>query len=354
VGAEDIPDTAVSGHAYLVLFVRTVLAASSLGGFTFGALLCFRHWRRTGVLGLAATCAGLALIVVVSDTAEGSTIGHSLMVAAGLAVVHPIGGAVLASVIIVITRWLWRITRRTGKAIGSFSGNVVTEVRRIAKRPSDQERGPRRFSKASRLSVTFLVFTGIMLVALNIESISNWATRIAPRLSIVTNVLDLLSLILVTPKFFAIETRDNVRDVSVEVLRSFTMNKIIIPRNTITAITFGAVIVLLLVVLFLVMEYNLTYGTANVLAFIETLNKIYPIPLADYFTKHVIEIQRVETKIWPFVIATTIITIVSFVSIILLSALAKQSPEDQKKLENTLLFFGLVLFAYSRALSMID
>jgi len=324
----------------------------------FGGLLCFRQTRRTGILGFATTCAVVALIVAGTEIAAGGrTIGHVLTATAVIGFLFPIVGAAPACAIIGSALLLRAFTRRTLRAIFAFTGDVRTDVRRVVKRPtSGQERGLRTLSRASLLSLTFLALAGITLFGLNIESVSNFATRFAPRLSIVTNVLDLLSLILVTPKFFAIETRDNIRDLSVEMLRSFTINKINIPRNTITAISFGIVFVFvsLLVIVFLVMTYNRTYGTAHFLVLIETLDKIYPTPFAEYIVKQVLEYQRVETKIWPFIIATFIINIVLTVSMILLSALAKQSPEDQKKLEDKLLFCGLVLFAYSRALSMID
>jgi hypothetical protein len=98
----------------------------------------------------------MAVIVVVTETAGGSTIGQALKMAAVFAFFSPILGAALPCVIIVIIRWLW----------------------------------------------PFLVLTGIMLVGLNIGAISDLATRVAPRLSVVTNFLDLMSLILVTPKLF--------------------------------------------------------------------------------------------------------------------------------------------------------
>jgi hypothetical protein len=93
---------------HLVATVTVIL--SFLAGIAFGGLLCFRHWR-TGMLGLAATCAGMAVIVVVTETVGGSTIGQALKMAAVFAFFSPMLGAVLACVIIVITRWLWRITR---------------------------------------------------------------------------------------------------------------------------------------------------------------------------------------------------------------------------------------------------
>ena len=135
----------------------------------------------------------------------------------------PIGVAALTSVIIGITMFLWRVARRTLRAICAFTGDVLTDVLRAVKRPtSGQERGLRTLSRASLLSLTFLALAGIILFLLNIDSISTLVTRFTPRLSIVTNVLDLISLILITPKFFTIEARDNVRDVSVQMLRSFT------------------------------------------------------------------------------------------------------------------------------------
>jgi hypothetical protein len=354
VGEKHMPGKLVSSEVYFgPLFAYTVIVVSFLGGMAFGGLLCFRH-RRTGILTLAATCAGVALIVGVSEIAEGGrTIGHVLKVAAGLASL-PIVGAAFACVIIGIARLLWGVARRKLKAIWAFTGDVLTDVLRIVKRPtSGQECGPRTLSKAFLLSLVFLALTGIILFQLNIGAIWNVATRFTPRLSIVTNVLDLLSLILVTPKFFTIEARDNVRNVSVQTLRSFAMNKIIIPRTTITSILFGAVLVSLFFLSLLMLAYSVFYQASQLVVLDETVNKIFPSPLFDYIRKHVIEIQMVYTRMWPFAVSVTIVSVVLAIAVILLSALAKESTEDQEKLKDKLLFWGLVLFAYSRALSMI-
>ena len=254
----------------------------------------------------------------------------------------PIGVAALTSVIIGITMFLWRVARRTLRAICAFTGDVLTDVLRAVKRPtSGQERGLRTLSRASLLSLIFLALAGIILFLLNIDSISTLVTRFTPRLSIVTNVLDLISLILITPKFFTIEARDNVRDVSVQMLRSFTINKINIPRTTITSIVFGAVVVSLLVLSLLVLAYDQSYGTAQFIGLAEALNKIYPSSSFAYIIKHVIGIQRVYMKIWPFLIATTIITIVLAVSIILLAHLPNSRQRIRKNWKITFLFWGL-------------
>jgi hypothetical protein len=177
-------------------------------------------------------------------------------------------GAVLACVVIVITRLLWAIPRRTVRAIWTFGGDILADVRRIAKRPSDQERGPRRLSKASRLSVTFLVFTGVMLVGLKIGDISAMLTRVAPRLSVVTNFLDVISLILMTAKLFTIEA--DVDDLQTQTMPSTTFNKIIIPRNILIPF-FRATLLLLLL---LMTKYLVDYNAPQLLAVCEAFNKI--------------------------------------------------------------------------------
>ena len=267
-------DMLVSSQAY---FGQLVIVCSFLGGMVFGGLLCFRQTRRTGILGFAATCAVVALIVAGTEIAEGGrTIGHVLAAAAVIGFLFPIVGAAPACAIIGIARLLRAITRRTVKAMRTFSSNVVTDVLRIAKRRSDQECGPRRLSKASRLSTTFLVLTGTMFIGLNMGAISALATRFAPRLSIVTNCLDLISLILVTPKLFTIEERDNVRDLSIQTLRPFTITKITIPRNILTPVLRATMFVLLL----FISKYLLDYNASKILVICGTLQDIcqYPFP----------------------------------------------------------------------------
>jgi hypothetical protein len=330
-----------------------------LGGMIFGGLLCFRQTRRAGIRGLAATCSVVALIVAGWDIAEGGhTLGHVLVVAAVIGFVFPVVGTALACAIIGIARLLWTITRRTIRAIRTFGGDVLTDVRRIAKRPNDQERGPRRLSKASRLSVTFLVFTGIMLVGLNIGAISAVLTRVAPRLSVVTNFLDVISLILMTPKLFTIEAEADVRDLN-QPMRSFTFNKIIIPRNILIPFYRAALILFLI----LLTKYLVDYNASQLLAVCASFNKILSnspasilvSPVCDYVSKHVIEIQMVSAKMWssffrPLMFVSGVV-VISLTLLRLLRAIAK-SPEAQEKLDDMALFFDLVLFIYSRALSM--
>jgi hypothetical protein len=81
----------------------------------------------------------------------------------------------------------------------------------------------------------FLVVTLVIFAQLNIGAIWDFAAHVLPRLSIVTNVLDLLSLLLATPKLYSIETRDNVRNLSVRTLRLFNY-KFETPPSTINTL----------------------------------------------------------------------------------------------------------------------
>ena len=332
------------------MLIYTVIVASFLVGVAIGGLLSFRHWR-TGMLALAATCAGVALIMVVIQIAEGGRTTDDVLTAAGLAF-SPVVGTVLACVIIGTARLLWGIARRILKAIWSFGRNVLTDILHLVKRSSDQEcRPPWTLSTSSRRSLKLLFCIVIILILLNIGTIWNLATRIAPRLSIVTNVLDLISLILVTPKLFSIETRDNVRDLSILTLHSVTINKINIRSSTASYILGGTTLVLLYPLILLVLRQSL-YQFSQLIALGEALNKKLHSSFLRYINQHMIETQMVFTKMWPFTVSVTIVSAVLAASVILLSALAKVSPEAQKKLEDMLLCCGLALFAYSRALSM--
>ena len=112
------------------------------------------------------------------------------------------------------------------------------------------------------------------------------------------------------------------------------------------------IIISLYPLLLLILSYSQSQFS-QLIALGETFNKIFPSPFFDYINKHLIEIQMFHTNLWPFIVSVTIISVVLAASVILLSALAKASPEAQKKLEDKLLFCGLVVFAYSRALSML-
>jgi hypothetical protein len=101
-------------------------------------------------------------------------------------------------------------------------------------------------------------------------------------------------------------------------------------------------------------RYLLDYQASQLLAFNDTVNKIFPNPFSDYLRKHMIEIEEISTKIWSAIaVPFSAVCVVSATSVTLLRAIAKVSPEAQEKLNDKALFWGLIAFVYSRALSMI-
>jgi hypothetical protein len=310
------------------MLVYTVIVASFLGGVAIGGLLCFRHWR-TGMLALPATCAGVALIMVMTEIAEGDHTTSGVLTAAGLAFV-PVIGTVLACVIIGTAWLLWAIFRRVPKAIGTFGGNVLTDFLRIVKRRSNKEDQPWALSKASLITLRFLAAAGLILFLLNIGALWHLTTLVMPRLSIVTNVLDLISLVLVTPKLSEL-----------------------LPPRTLTFVFRGALFLSLYVLLLLALAIFINYTIPQFLELIGTVNKIFHSRLLDYLWKHILETQMVNMQIWPFAKSITIVTVFLAASMMLVSPPAETSPEAQQRRSDKLLCWGVVVFAYSRALSML-
>ena|ERR1700730_6468659 len=107
--------------------------------------------------------------------------------------------------------------------------------------------------------------------------------------------------------------------------------------------------------LLLILKYLIDYNASQLLATCETLNKIFANPFCDYISKHVIENQMVFAKMWSSfggpVMFVCGVVVTSATLLRLLRAIAK-SPEAQEKLNDMALFLGLVVFVYSRALSM--
>jgi amino acid permease len=132
--------------------------------------------------------------------------------------------------------------------------------------------------------------------------------------------------------------------------RTHSQSRKSIPRNTLIYVFRVAILFPLSL---LTAKYLVDYDYDQLHAVVDTLNKIFPNPFFNYISIHVIEIQMVSTKMWSsFAGPLIIISVVSATSIILLRAIAQGSPEAQEKLSDKALFWGLVAFAYSRALSM--
>jgi hypothetical protein len=72
----------------------------------------------------------------------------------------------------------------------------------------------------------------------------------------------------------------------------------------------------------------------------------------DYISQHLVETHSVFVKMRLFLRSVMIVCVAFSSSVILFSALAKGTPEDQDRLADKLLRWGVAVFLYSRALSM--
>jgi hypothetical protein len=340
-----------------LIFVVTVVLASFLGGIVSAGLICFRR-RQTGMLALAATCAGTALIVATTVVTGGGTIEHAGALGAKYAFV-PLVGAALVCLIVSIARIVRAIVRAVVKSVYAFSSDVLSDIRRVAAKRTDWSQDSlREVSKSSRRGLAFIAVLAVVLFGLNARAISDLATRLAPKLSTVTNVLDLISFILVTPKLFTIEIKNNLLDAYIHTLQGYTLGKVQLPRNIVTY-SIGAMLLLfsfsllpLTLSYLLDVFYHQLLDEIIIFSQLAKSTKLFDASFFDYMARHLVESQSVFTAMWPFLgsvmIAYTVITI----SVIFLSTLAKATPEAQERLADMLLCWGLIVFVYSRALSM--
>ena len=125
-----------------MIFVFTVILASFLGGTVSAGLVCFRR-RRAGVLALATTCAGTALIVATTVATEGGSIEHAGALGAKYAFV-PLVGAALVCLVGSVARVIRAIVRAVAKSVYTFSSDVVTDMRRVVAKSTDQSQGDPR------------------------------------------------------------------------------------------------------------------------------------------------------------------------------------------------------------------
>ena len=84
-------------------------------------------------------------------------------------------------------------------------------MRRVVAKSTDQSQGdPREVSKSSRRGLAFVAVLATVLFALNAKDVSHLAIRLAPKLATVTNILGLISFVLVTLRLFAFDVKDRL------------------------------------------------------------------------------------------------------------------------------------------------
>lgn len=207
--------------------------------------------------------------------------------------------------------------------------------------------------------MAFVAVLSTALFELNAKVISDFVTQLSPKLTTITNILDLISFVLVTPKLFTKDIRDNLLHAHTQTLQFYTLGKVQMPHNTITYFI-GAFLLLCtfsLFPLFLLylndLNFSLLLKATTQFSRIAKLTNVFDASFFDYIAKRMVEVHSVFAAMWPFLGSIMIVYVVFSISVILSSALAKATPAAQGRLDDKLLRWGVVVFLYSRALSMI-
>ena len=216
----------------MLILAIAIMLTSLLGGMISAGLICARR-RRIGVLILALSCAGAALIVATTIATGGGTIAEAGATGAKYALI-PLAGAILIYVVVLLARIVWAIVRaivsilvRSVHAFNTFISEVARDIYQHLAKSADSSKDSRQaLSKSSRRGLALIGISLIMLLGLNAKPISDLTARIAPRLSVITNIMDLISFILVTPKLFPVGVKDRLLNVYMHILQIDTLSQV--------------------------------------------------------------------------------------------------------------------------------
>jgi hypothetical protein len=339
-----------------MIFAVTVVLSSFLFGMISGGLICFRRWR-AGLIALAVTYAATASTVATTIVTENGTARHAAALGAIYGLV-PLVGTGLVCIGFLAVRFLRATIRAVVNSTWNFGATVLAGVHRVIAKPADhRDEYPRHLNKSSRRALSFLSVLLAISIGLHATTISGFLVYLAPKLPTATNILDLISFVMVTPKLFNEEAKNNLLATYIGVVRIYTLGKMRVPGNTITY-SIGAMLLLCTFSLFpfLLIEFN-EINFSQLLSITSQFSQlgrstgVFDASFFDYMRGHMVEAHAVFAAMWPFFGSTMIVYIVFSISVIFFSALPKATPEDQDKLADKLLSWGVVVFLYSRALS---
>jgi len=220
-----------------------------------------------------------------------------------------------------------------------LSSYLARDLRKIVARhrTDKSEISPKGFSKSFfvTIAILFLIFV----------------LSVTPSLSVITNILDLISFILATPKLFTPEVKESMLRLYVLTLQAYTFGRAEFPRNAFTY-ALGALLFLCTFSLFpFALDKLLQAQGLEFQKLLAALNA-RGLPVAGYLMQPVAEDQEVFTKIWIFLGPVVLVFLVMSASVIVLSSRAKVSKAKQDAFADKALFWAVIIFAYSRALSM--
>jgi hypothetical protein len=102
---------------------------------------------------------------------------------------------------------------------------------RVVAKPTDQSQdSPREVSESSRRALAYVAVLVIVVIGLNARAISDLATRLTPKLPTVTNLLDLISFVLITLKLFTVGVRNNLLRAYIQTLQGYTFGNPFSPQ----------------------------------------------------------------------------------------------------------------------------
>lgn len=345
-----MPTDAGSGATILSFLIPgLVLGASSVGGAISAWLICYGRWR-DGLRTLVATSAATT-VVVGATVAAGSTFSHGAATGIKFAV-FPVTVALLVCVPISILRLARFAVSRAFVGAKEYWRNISRDIGQVTVHRADHpEAQPRTFSKHFWVTAAVLLLICVIMFGLHAKSISDFAASVAPRLSIITNVLDLLSFILATPKLFTTEVKDTLLRLYILVLQSYTFGKVQFPKNTFTY-SLGALLFLCTFSLFPFLLDKWLYNEGLQFQQFLAAFKAIGLPVAGYLIQPMAEDQEIFAKSWIFLGPVMIVFLVMSISVIFLTSRAQVSKAKQDEFADKALFWAVVIFAYSRALSM--
>jgi hypothetical protein len=327
------------------------------GGLCSGLLISVR-WRKSG-----AYC--LAISTIIGHGTFGSAInqsGHRQFSAA-----FTTFGAVLpclVTLLLLSAKWvIWRVFGAVGwfgKALTSDMLTGIHRLRRLQKRkntsgtsacPQDTVKLPWRWI------VRFILMTVLLLTGRNAKSILDFLHDSAPRMSVVTNTLDLVSLILLTPKLFSGEARDNLHHLFLEIARG-VFGKGVVAWDTKRRMVAGAIVY---IIIFPVLYILLLINSSLEPRLIKTIDALSSAFHSEGIDNNLIDWLAAGVSGWLLLLDkfNKLVSMSALVSAVMASCIVvgarvrKLSPQQQRLWEDILFVVGVVLFVYSRELSML-
>ncbi len=208
-----------------------------------------------------------------------------------------------------------------------------------------------------RWIIRFTLLIGFFVIGNHAKRILDTLQGIAPRMNFITNTMDLVSLVLITPKSFSGSSRETLQELFYEVA-SKTFGNRSAAWDIQHVLAAGAILIIALFpFLWVALAVSSDIGP-KVIKMMNSIRLIYRAEGLNFdwidqmgkpFVGWILILDRLRT----FVDATAIISTAMTASLAIGAGFRKLNRVQQEKWEDRLLWLSIVIFAYSRALSML-